>query len=158
MSITWRTSSTDLLDEFEFNRVKEAAAIFKLQDCVAIDSYEMSPDGPILSSVFLLNDDFIAEVRVDAKELNCDIAPIKSACNIRIRKMSVPSRVTEDVGGDSLEGELGAINNTSQNINFVEIKIKHYNDLVSNMSFFGERLDEWLEFALSTHLSKKVWI
>lgn len=158
MAIKWRSPPEVLLDTFELNRVNEVAAMFRMQDCTAIDSYEMSPDGPILTSVFLLNDEFIAEVRVDTKELNCDVSPIKSACNLRLKKVSTPSRSREEANISSTDSNPETASATAKDIVFAQVKISHYNDLSSIMGFFGDEVNEWLDFVLSTHLSKRIWV
>ena len=154
MNIKWRTDPESILDQFEIERVNEVAKMFRFDDCLAIDSYAMSVDGPILTSVFLPSDLHITEVHIDSKDLNCDISPMKSACNLRVTKSETRPPIPNNNDLASTEDESVSL----QPIKFIEVKLVHYNNLASNMGFFGDNADEWLSYVLDAHLSKKIWI
>lgn len=148
MTLTWRIAPEKLLDEVELGRVAKVQALFKLQDGKAIDSYSMSPNGPILESVFLANGRYFLEVSMTGKHLTFDAASNKLH-NFRVT-YGEHAQPPEVLGEAHPEVGVAPASN-SEGIKFKEfvvVRLHHTDTLRSDLSYFGEDMDAWLSYVV----------
>lgn len=171
MKITWRTPSQTLLDDVELERINSTAALLKLNTAVAIDSYTMSSDGPILTSIFLVSEGYLIEVNLNSKYPSFDICSMKSLLNYRVTfgvhdNNTVNSNESE-ISAESSLLEMNTKNDSNSNvtmeptlvrptpksneIKFVKISLKHTVNMESNLNYFGDDLENWLSYVLETY-------
>jgi hypothetical protein len=163
MTIKWRKPPSDFLDDVELERVTKVTSLLKLVSGTAIESYTMSQDGPTVTSVFVINDDYICEIRLTSKDHEFDVSATGTLVNYRVKFGE--SKSVENADSSNLQnvsGELvqGGISNNVQTrpqlnvlrtIKFVEINIRHTDSLDSKISYFGDDIDDWLSYFLETY-------
>ncbi len=156
MEIKWRQASPSFLDEVEMKRIEKAMALLNFESCSAIESYTMSPDGPTVSSVFIVTDDYLCEVHLTSKYDEFDVSAARSVINYRVKfgesmeganadsavAPSASPTVAQDVVSDSDSPMQHSP--APRKIKFVEIQILHTDSLRSTLSCFGEDIDDWL--------------
>lgn len=166
MAIKWRGASSSFLDEVEMKRVEKAVALLRFESGSAIESYTMSPDGPTVSSVFIVTDDYLCEVKLTSKYDHFDVIAARSVLNYRVKfgettddenvqlavATSASPIVAHDVVSDTdLPTQQSIIPNKTK---FVEINIQHTDTLQSVLSCFGEDIDDWLAYFLEVYPKK----
>lgn len=154
MNIKWRHNIQDLLDSVELGRLNAAIRLLKLENVVVIDSYEMSPNGPILSSLFVVSDKYLCEIPMGSKHLEFDVAPVGLLCNYRVTfGEHVQQAESSGDGSSSSSGEAGAATaeakpNTTK---FVSVRLSHTESLASKMGYFGADTEAWLQHVLGAY-------
>ena len=143
MSLTWRIPPT-FLDAVENKRVERAKLLLKLESPMAIESYTMSPDGPMVTSVFIVNDMYICEVRLTTKDFEFDATSINELINYRV-KFGEVAKPEIDASSIGLEQSQANLNSS---VKFVEVSLRHTDTLLTKVSYFGEDVDDWLAFFL----------
>ena len=153
MAIKWRIKPETFMDKVEIARVNNTIARLKLQDGMAIDSYSMSPNGPILSAIFLVGGGYIAETRMGGKHAEFDASPVKVLVNYRITYGEHEAQADAAVS-TAAAGAGGAAESPSaaaQLTKFVSVVLRHTDSVYTNMSFFGEDVESWLDFVLEAY-------
>jgi hypothetical protein len=148
MAITWRISPEIFMDEVEISRVQKTLVLLKLEEVTAIDSYRMSPNGPILQSIILLGEGFISEVLMGGKHLVFDFSSIKLLANYRVTYGEHSAQSDSPVAPETV---IDSDTTVAQPTRFVSINLSHTDTLKTNMSFFGEDVDSWVEFVLKAY-------
>ena len=157
MKLNWRTPPETFMDKVELGRVEKAMALLKFDVGTAIDSYEMTPDGPALSSVFILTGGYIFEVNMVSAHLEFDVANAARLANYRISfgEQAATADAASVLAGASSSVELpGASERGSESAKstqFVVVTLRHSDEMASRFSYFGEDLDAWLEYVLSAY-------
>lgn len=155
MTITWRKAPEFLLDIVEMERVNKVIALCKVEDASAIDSHTMSANGPVLNAIFLVNADYIIEVHLSSKHLHFDCGAANALMNYRVTfGVHVPPAEGEaqaEAKSSTATGDDIPLPFPTQSFKFVTVSLKHTDVLVSEMSYFGEDADEWLDFVLNTY-------
>ncbi len=165
MTISWRKPEAKLLDEVELNRVNKVAGLLNIVQAKAIDSYSMSPDGPVLTSVFLVSDLFLAEVRLDSKHLSFDVADRTLLFNYRVvfeaaeyRPPTINQTTTTDKppATSSTENDLNKPASEAQSepatlVPYVEVSLRHTENMTSKLCCFGDAIDDWLAYVMASY-------
>jgi hypothetical protein len=166
MTIKWRIPPSSFLDEVEIEKVYNAARLLKLEYGTAIECYSMSPDGPTVSSIFLASDDYLCEVHLRTKHQEFDVSAAHTVLNYRLKigeSVHGASVDTVDLADISaavlLDSELSSDLATkrtlaSSKIKFVEVTLKHTEALASQLSYFGDDIDDWLAYFLEAYPTK----
>lgn len=151
MPLSWRVSPEKLLDQVELKKVSQALSLLKLTDGKVIDSHSMSPNGPTLESVFVVSGTYFIEVDMRAKYLEFDVAHTTKLLNYRVtfsehgqaieRTASAPELATTE-SSPLPSPEILKITK------FVTVSLRHTDTLVSNMSYFGDDIEAWLEYVV----------
>jgi hypothetical protein len=84
MTIQWRIDPDTFLDSVEKTRVESAARILGIQNATAIDSYSMTPSGPVVSAVFLIDERYLAEIRMQGPKFDFDICDKRMVNNFAV--------------------------------------------------------------------------
>ena len=154
MAIKWRIKQESFMDKVEIARVDKTIALLKLGDAVAIDSYSMSPNGPILSSIFLVSGGYLVEVAMGGKHLSWDAASASFLINYRV------TYGEHEVAADVLEAPNETVATKSEGkattTKLVTVLLQHTDVLATQMSFFGENVEPWLEFVIENISPKLV--
>jgi hypothetical protein len=156
MTFSWRIASSEFMDEVEIDRFNKVVDLLKIDYGAVIDSYSMSPDGPKLSSIFLINNDYIVEIGMNQKHLIFDFSPALLLINYRIKfdehvtSADVPSNSEESASVFS-ENISEISSESHKNTRFVTLTFRHSDILVTHLSYFGADLEEWLQFALEAY-------
>lgn len=152
MTVAWRISREKLLDKVEHERVSKTMALLKLQDAAVIDSYSMSPNGPTLASVFVVNGDYFLEISMAGKHLEFDVASATQLVNYRVTfgELDQPAEAPAVSGEASpTSGAAPAMAAESLKITkFVKVGLRHTDALYSELSYFGNDADDWLNYVL----------
>lgn len=173
MAITWREPSRVVLDAVEVKRLDDVMSLVNLSSARAVDSYVMSADGPKLSSVFLMSEILLVEVRLNTKFLSFDLADVKKLQNYRVTFGELEHRVADIAtpeltaavlpgveAGVLIEGTTAASAQVVHRTRFVEISLSHTDTLVTKMSYFGEDATDWVRYVLDayppSHLSSSL--
>lgn len=144
MSNTWRKPAEEFLDNVELERVNKVIKLLKIEDAFIIDSYAMSANGPIVTSVFLVDNYYLVEVHLSGKNLEFDSASINTLVNYRII-------IGEDVISPETRVDTSPSTITVQNaqaFKFISVTLRHSDKLISRMSCFGNETDAWLQHVL----------
>ena len=149
MAIQWRINPETFMDKVEIARVQKTIALLKFEEVTAIDSYTMSPNGPILLSILLLSGDYISEVLMGGKHLSFDFSCAKLLINYRITYGEHDAQI--DGLAVALETEANASAAVAKPTKFVSIDLRHSDQLKTTMNFFGEDVDSWVDFVLDAY-------
>lgn len=153
---TWRVNPKSLLDDTEAARIAKASEILGLKTGFAIDSYKMSEDGPHLSSIFIVSDEFLSEIHLDVPGFVFDFSPITLLNNVRVTQGSAaipatqPSSETDDAASVSPAGQ----EMPTKQVEHVSVILAHDPPLMSQLNYFGDGGDKWLEFLISNYALK----
>lgn len=156
MTTKWRISPEKLMDKVELERVSKVRTLLKLDGGTAIDSYDMSPNGPTLSSVFLVSGGYFCEIKMNDKHLSFDFGRAVNVINYRISfgehvmQGEAPVTPAESTTPTAADIEKPAPV-SAKLIKFVVIDLRHTDILTSRMSYFGDDVDAWLEFVLDAY-------
>ncbi|GAB3499472.1 hypothetical protein GCM10027399_24860 [Curvibacter fontanus] len=154
MTIQWRLNSENLLDAVELERVNAALKLLQLKDGVAIDSYEMSPNGPILTSLFVVSGPYFCEIRMGGKHLEFDLTPADLLLNYRVifGEHVVPVEASGEGSGTSSSGERASAPEPQTKVTkFVTVELRHTDVMGSKMAYFGDSPEQWLQHVLKTY-------
>lgn len=166
MSATWRIPYGQLLDHAEAKKIEQVIALLKIASAKAIDSYSMSADGPILTSVFLISTEFLVEVKMDTQHLNFDVTCASKLFNYRVKFAESEHRidpVTTNVVTPDISSPAGAVVDDQpvelkpievspvSLITFVEVNLRHTDTLSSRMCYFGNDKENWLSYVLESY-------
>lgn len=155
MAIQWRVARETLLDSVESSRFDEALRLTTIQDGVAIDSYKMGQDGPYLSSVFVVNDDYILEVDLEEDALQFDVASFRNLINFRVKqgRAALVSALMAPKGVPPA----GMVKSEPENaaVKYAFVFLKHTDVLQSSMIYFGDDCETWLHYLLQ-HLPMRL--
>jgi len=113
----------------------------------------MAPDGPHLSSIFLINDSYIVELKLNGPDLQFDVAPSKLLANYRVNFDSVPAPT---VDAESLDTANTAQDGTftppsPRKVPFVSVRLRHTSILMSQLNYFGDDLEIWLRHFMDAY-------
>ena len=149
MAIKWRIKCEGFMDKVEIGRVERAASILKAKDLTALDSYSMSPNGPILSSIFLIGEGYLAEVKMGGKHFSFDFCPVNLIDNYRIDfgEHEFQAEASEVPIAPTV-GQIELHETKKITTQFVTLKLTHTPALATTATFFGEDVDAWLQFVL----------
>ena len=163
----WRVNPSSILDAVEVGRVNAAAELMNITEAIAIDSYQMSADGPKIWSIFLVNDSYIVEVRLTSRELEFDICSARSVVNLRVEYAVLPAQpavavtqVVNKTAQGAIATEASAVSQTTPQAEpspeteakrYVTVSLLHGERMSSGLSFFGAELDAWLRFVLAAY-------
>jgi hypothetical protein len=151
MKIQWRDNIEKSLDLVEHERINEVMKLLDLKDAIVIDSYSMSPNGPILSSLYLLSGPYLCEVRMTGKHLVFDISPAHLLANYRVtfgeHVSPIETMVMSEPADDSAQAREVQITTTK----LVTVDLRHTDGLATQISYFGDTPHEWLEYVLKTY-------
>ena len=152
MPLSWRVSPEKLLDQVELEKVSRAMSLLKLTDGKVIDSHSMSPNGPTLESVFVVSGTYFIEVDMRGKHLEFDVARTTNLLNYRI---------TFNEHGQAIERAVASLESATTTesaplpsleilkvTKFVTVNLRHTDTLVSNMSYFGDDIEAWLDYVV----------
>lgn len=148
MAIKWRVKPESFTDQVEIARVEKTIELLKLDEVTAIDSYSMSPDGPILSSIVLLSETYLAEVTTSGKHLMFDMGSARGLINYRVTYGEHAPQI--DASASGVEGSTTAAKPTK----FVSVTLRHTDQLTTVMWFFGDDVDSWLNFIFEAYPPK----
>jgi hypothetical protein len=129
------------LDPTEMSRLEWAIELIGQQPTHVIESHHMGQNGPYVSSVFLLFDHCLAEVRVSGGSQSFDVID---------RNMVENYRVT--LGDFQLKKQPNAAEQPPPPIETImnaEIEITHRVGLGTTMAYFGSDAKGWIEFVLA---------
>lgn len=158
--ITWRVSPESILDTVEIARVEKVVALLGLEACKAIDSYQMSADGPKVSTIFLVNKDYLAEVRVTGSALEFDVCAARSIMNIRVtfenkhvQSATATGTVDSQPSADNAVTEAASVASViaATELKYVTIDLRHTDKLHSRLSYFNSNVDDWVRFVLDAY-------
>lgn len=147
------------MDEVEVGRVNNVIDLLKLKDVIAVDSYAMSANGPILSSVFLLSGGMLTEVKMGGKYLKFDSCNASQMHNYRVsfgEHQVQPEASPKGHDQASVPSEPAAATAAGAITKFVTVHVRHTESLASELTFFGEDLDAWLTFVLDVYPSQLI--
>lgn len=150
MAIKWRINPDDFMDKVEVARVEKAVAILKVEDVTAIDSYTMSPNGPVLASIFLVGGGYLAEVRMDGKHFSFDFGPKSLVDNYRITYGEHESQAETVEASPATAGQDTPPEAKRNMTQLVTLRLTHTPILATTVTFFGNGVEEWLQFVLET--------
>lgn len=166
MTINWRNPPSNFLDEVELARVMEALSLLKLTSGSAIESYTMSPDGPAVSSVFIVSEGYLCEIHLTTKGQEFDVCAADSVFNYRV-KFGESEDVTDaesggrqDTSNDVPQEDQATTDptekqsNPQKKVRFVEVLITHSDSLRSRLSYFGDDINNWLTYFLDVYPKK----
>lgn len=153
MDIKWRKAPEDLVDPIERERVETTLSLLEWKDATAIDSYEMSPNGPILRSIFLISQSYLCEVRMSGRDLEFDLTPIDYLFNYRVAfgehvtQIEPPSQGNDPAATEVTPPPAPLTVRTK----YVTVTLRHTDALATNLSFFGDESDAWLRHVLKAY-------
>lgn len=148
MNFQWRIDYQKMLDEVEISRFEKAMALIGITEGVVVDAYTMTVGGPVLSSAFVFNNDFIVEVDFLGKHLTFDSTSTALLLNYRV-KFGEHDGTTEDVNPDSTNDAPNP--DLPKTTKYAQLILRHTEGLMSRLSYFGPDLDEWLAFAIKAY-------
>lgn len=149
MNFNWRIPPQNFMDEVELRRFSEAMTLLKIESGTALDSYEMSPDGPILSSIYVFNVSYIVEINMVAKHLSFDASCVSKMINYRVIFGEHGIEPVIPNGSDPKTSI--PISDSPKITKFVQLLVRHTDTLTTQLSYFGNDLDEWLKFAFDAY-------
>lgn len=153
MATKWRLNPETFMDKVEISRVEKTIARLKIQDAIAIDSYSMSPNGPILSSIYLVGGGYLSEIKMGGKHSIFDVSHAKTLINYRITYGEHETQVDSSVS--NADTDVRGIDQsppaTAKLTKFVTLDIRHTESLATKINFFGEDLESWLDFVLEAY-------
>jgi hypothetical protein len=156
MKVNWRDGKEVKLDPVEKQRVNEVMELLELKEATVIDSYSMSQNGPILSSLFLLSDPYLCEIRITDKHLSFDVSPFKLLNNYRVsfgeHSAQIESVAVQAAIEKAGSGEVQKIDEIQvKKTKFVTVELRHTDGLGTRISYFGEDLAGWIKYVLNAY-------
>lgn len=151
MPLSWRISPEKLLDQVELGKVSQAMSLLKLTDGKVIDSHSMSPNGPTVESVFVVSGTYFIEVDMRGKYLQFDVAHTTNLLNYRVTFSEHGQAIERAVAApESATAESTALPSPEilKITKFVTVNLRHTDTLVSNMSYFGDDIEAWLDYVV----------
>ena len=94
-----------------------------------IPSFILQKDGPVVSSVFLVTESYICEMRIHDKSHEFDVSLLGSILNYKLSK--------------------GPSKDPQRPYEVAEITLTHEGNIASSISYVGESRDEWLRAVLA---------
>ena len=152
MTVAWRIDPEKFLDKVELERISKTMALLKLQEGTVIDSYTMSPNGPTLASVFVMGGNYLLEIAMVGKHLEFDMANATQLINYRVTfgEHEQPAEGPAASGGASPTSDAAPASSADsiKTTKFVKVVLRHTDVLYSQMSYFGNDTDDWLNYVL----------
>lgn len=147
MKFEWRIDPDKNLDAIELRRFEKTIALIGIDSGYVVDSYIMSAAGPVLESIFLFGGGFIVEINLSQKSLNFDLADITRAVNYRV-KYSEHIQTVNAVVTDAQSGDPATKTIVTE---FVQISIAHTDAVHSQLTYFGNDLNAWVDFCMKAY-------
>lgn len=153
MDIKWRIEPKELVDPIERERIETTLNLLHWKSAKAIDSYEMSPNGPVLRSIFLINDSYLCEVRMSGRDLEFDLTPIDYLFNYRVTFGEHLTQIEPPNQGNDPTATEGTQPQTPVTVRtkYVTVSLRHTDTLSTIISYFGDDYDEWLRYVLDAY-------
>ena len=144
MNFKWRFDADQNLDAVELQRFVKTISLLGIDSGYVVDSYTMSAGGPVLDSLFVFGGGYIVEIRLSDKGLHFDAADIKKVVNYRVKYLE-HIQTSEVVATEATEGDQVPQSTITE---FVQISIAHSDQLLTQLTYFGPDLDDWVRFCM----------